>query len=53
MVTLILLVAALIALGLAAYTGRTADSRNPEYTLGPVFDPRPQPQAQQQPSLTS
>lgn len=45
LVTLILL-AALIALGWAAYTGRTADSRDPEYSLGRVSQPWPRPTEQ-------
>ena len=30
----------LIGLGVAAYFGRTADSRDPEYSLGPLLAPR-------------
>jgi hypothetical protein len=40
MVAIILLLA-LLALGVAAYTGRTTDSRSADYTLGPVPELHP------------
>ena len=45
--TAIVLLILLIALGIAAVLGRTADSRDPNYGLGPVlFRPaRPRPRS--------
>ena len=42
MVALIVFMVLLAALGVAAYLGRTADSRDPDYGLGRIIDP-PQP----------
>jgi hypothetical protein len=38
---ILLFLLALIGLGLAAYAGRTADSRDPEYGLGLVLGHHP------------